>query len=61
MKRLFVMYGALALGFAGLLPGTGLAQNRPAGDIPGPIDSPGGAAIRAAGAGGAPNIIDLCT
>jgi Ca2+-binding EF-hand superfamily protein len=39
MKRLFLMYGALALGFAGLLPGTGLAQNRPAGDIPGPIDS----------------------
>jgi Ca2+-binding EF-hand superfamily protein len=38
MKRLFLMYGALALGLAGL-PGTGLAQNRPAGDIPGPIDS----------------------
>jgi Ca2+-binding EF-hand superfamily protein len=39
MKKLFLMYGALALGLAGLLPGTGLAQNRPAGDIPGPIDS----------------------
>src|SRR5205814_3936083 len=35
----FLMYGALALGLAGLLPGTGLAQNRPAGDLPGPIDS----------------------
>lgn len=39
MRRQFLMSGALALGFAGLLPGTGLAQNRPAGDIPGPIDS----------------------
>jgi Ca2+-binding EF-hand superfamily protein len=38
MKR-FLMYGALALGLAGLFPGTGRAQNRPAGDIPGPIDS----------------------
>jgi len=33
------MYGALALGVAGLLPGAGIAQDRPAGDIPGPIDS----------------------
>jgi hypothetical protein len=39
MQRQFLMYGALALGLAGLIPGTGLAQNRPAGDIPGPIDS----------------------
>jgi hypothetical protein len=39
MKKPFLMSGALALGLAGLLPGTGLAQNRPAGDIPGPIDS----------------------
>jgi Ca2+-binding EF-hand superfamily protein len=40
MKRQFVMYGALALGLAGLVPGTGLAQqSRPAGDLPGPIDS----------------------
>src|SRR5262245_8051590 len=39
MNKPFLMSGALALGLAGLLPGTGLAQNRPAGDIPGPIDS----------------------
>jgi Ca2+-binding EF-hand superfamily protein len=39
MKRQFLMYGALALGFACLFPGTGLAQNRPVGDVPGPIDS----------------------
>jgi Ca2+-binding EF-hand superfamily protein len=39
MKRQFLMYGALALGFACLFPGTGVAQNRPVGDVPGPIDS----------------------
>jgi len=33
------MYGALALGVTGLLPGLGFAQQRRAGDIPGPIDS----------------------
>jgi len=39
MIERFLMSGVLALGLAGLFPGTGLAQNRPTGDLPGPIDS----------------------
>src|SRR5215471_11260380 len=38
MKARFLMSGALALGIAGLVPGTGIAQDK-RGDIPGPIDS----------------------
>jgi len=34
-----LMVGALALGIAGLVSGRATAQQRPAGDIPGPIDS----------------------
>jgi Ca2+-binding EF-hand superfamily protein len=34
-----LMVGALVLGIAGLVPGRATAQHRPAGDIPGPIDS----------------------
>jgi len=39
MNKRFLMYGAMALGLAGLFPGNGRAQDRPAGDLPGPIDS----------------------
>jgi Ca2+-binding EF-hand superfamily protein len=39
MRKQFLMSGALALGLVGLCAGPGRAQNRPAGDIPGPIDS----------------------
>lgn len=39
MEKRFVMSGLLALAVAGLLSGTGLAQQHKAGDIPGPIDS----------------------
>jgi len=55
MKKRVLMYGALTLGVAGLLPGAviaqdrsgigqdrsgiGIGQSRPVGDIPGPIDS----------------------
>jgi Ca2+-binding EF-hand superfamily protein len=39
MKKQFLMIGTLALGLSALFPGAGLAQNRPAGDLPGPIDS----------------------
>src|SRR5262245_53875319 len=31
--------GAFVLGIAGLVPSQAMAQHRPAGDIPGPIDS----------------------
>ena len=37
-KRLFMVV-ALVLGIAGLMPGRAMAQYRPAGDIPGPIDN----------------------
>jgi Ca2+-binding EF-hand superfamily protein len=37
-NRLF-MVAALVLGIAGLMPGWAVAQQRPAGDIPGPIDN----------------------
>jgi len=39
MRRGLLLYGALALAIAGWVPGAGFAQDRPAGDIPGPIDS----------------------
>lgn len=39
MNKRFVMYGVLALGVAGLLPGNVVAQTHRAGDVPGPIDS----------------------
>jgi Ca2+-binding EF-hand superfamily protein len=34
-----LMMGALVLGLAGLVPSQAMAQRRPAGDIPGPIDN----------------------
>jgi len=39
MNKRTLMLGVLALGIAGLVPGRATAQDRPAGDIPGPIDS----------------------
>jgi Ca2+-binding EF-hand superfamily protein len=39
MSYRLLMLGALALGIAGLTPGRATAQQRPAGDIPGPIDN----------------------
>jgi Ca2+-binding EF-hand superfamily protein len=39
MNHRLLMAGALVLGMAGLVPGRAMAQHRPAGDIPGPIDS----------------------
>jgi len=39
MRRGLLLYGALALAIAGWVPRAGFAQDRPAGDIPGPIDS----------------------
>ena len=38
MKKRFMMHGVLALGVAGLLTGTGIADDK-RGEIPGPIDS----------------------
>ncbi len=40
MKFRLRMAAALALGFSGLLPVGAMAQSRPAGDLPGPIDNP---------------------
>jgi Ca2+-binding EF-hand superfamily protein len=39
MSYRMLMTGALALGIAGLISGRAMAQQRPAGDIPGPIDN----------------------
>jgi Ca2+-binding EF-hand superfamily protein len=39
MSYRILMTGALALGIAGLISGRAMAQQRPAGDIPGPIDN----------------------
>jgi len=39
MNKRLLMVGALVLGIAGLVPGGAMAQQRPAGDIPGPIDN----------------------
>jgi Ca2+-binding EF-hand superfamily protein len=39
MNKRFLMYGILALGATGLLPGSIMAQTHKAGDMPGPIDS----------------------
>jgi Ca2+-binding EF-hand superfamily protein len=39
MNYRVLMTGALALGIAGLISGRAMAQQRPAGDIPGPIDN----------------------
>jgi Ca2+-binding EF-hand superfamily protein len=39
MTKRLLMSGALALGIAGLVSGRAMAQQRQAGDIPGPIDS----------------------
>ena len=39
MKRRLLMAGAVALGITGLFSGRAMAQQRQAGDIPGPIDS----------------------
>jgi len=39
MNKRFLLAGALVLGIAGLVPGRAAAQQRPAGDIPGPIDN----------------------
>lgn len=39
MNNRFLMVGALVLGTLSLVPGRSMAQQRPAGDIPGPIDN----------------------
>jgi Ca2+-binding EF-hand superfamily protein len=39
MNHRLLMAGAIVLGIAGLVPSRAMAQHRPAGDIPGPIDS----------------------
>ena len=39
MSNRSLVLGALVLGVAALVPGWAMAQQRPAGDMPGPIDN----------------------